>query len=293
MVTIRIINEDEASQSAKAIYEDIRVSLGMPWVGIIIKAFASYFEFLRHGWTQMKPSVLTAWFERSADDIKTLAICLMRTMQPISNHVNVLRRLGYSNNQVEEINQVVEVLNYGNTKLLIFAAALGESLDNGKIPGNSYYADKWTIRPKYASLDRLEMIEESQATGELLDVYEDIKKTLDLPFVNSDYKALAKWHGYLPIAWKDLKPKVMSEDYRLNYEALSTYASHIARNLPRGFRIDQNILVALGYNANQISEIKETVGLFRRLLPGLILNVAAFKLALNPELCLIRRKVLG
>jgi hypothetical protein len=39
-------------------------------------------------------------------------------------------------------------------------------------------------------------------------IYEDIKTTLQLPFVNTDYRAFARWPSYFALAWKDLRDKV-------------------------------------------------------------------------------------
>jgi hypothetical protein len=34
---------------------------------------------------------------------------------------------------------------------------------------------------------------------------EDLKRVLNLPFVNTDYRALARWPSYWAMAWGDLR----------------------------------------------------------------------------------------
>lgn len=41
-------------------------------------------------------------------------------------------------------------------------------------------------------------------------IYEDVKTTLKLPFINTDYRALARWPSYFAIAWQDLKHVAMT-----------------------------------------------------------------------------------
>lgn len=38
-------------------------------------------------------------------------------------------------------------------------------------------------------------------------LYKDIKATLRLPFVNTDYRAFARWPSYFTLAWADLREK--------------------------------------------------------------------------------------
>ena len=45
----------------------------------------------------------------------------------------------------------------------------------------------------------------ADANPEVRAVYDDIMATLGLPFVNTDYRALARWPSYFALAWSDLK----------------------------------------------------------------------------------------
>ncbi len=45
------------------------------------------------------------------------------------------------------------------------------------------------------------MIEESEATGKVEEIYDDIKKTLGIDFVPNMYKAIATNPSYLEITW--------------------------------------------------------------------------------------------
>lgn len=49
------------------------------------------------------------------------------------------------------------------------------------------------------------MIEESDATGKVKEIYDEIKKTLGIDFVPNMYKAIAKNPSYLEITWKKIQ----------------------------------------------------------------------------------------
>jgi hypothetical protein len=46
-------------------------------------------------------------------------------------------------------------------------------------------------------------------------VYRDIKQTLGVPIVNSDYQALARWSAFFLPAWEDIKLWRERPEYQL------------------------------------------------------------------------------
>ena len=58
------------------------------------------------------------------------------------------------------------------------------------------------------------LIEAHHADAPTRAVYDDIKTTLGLPFVNTDYRALARWPSHFARAWNDLRPVVETPAYR-------------------------------------------------------------------------------
>lgn len=123
------------------------------------------------------------------------------------------------------------------------------------------------------------MVEEHHALGGLKTVYEDIKATLGLPFVNSDYKAMGRWPSYLALAWGDLKPSIDSDPYTLIRQAIHEQALAAVEGLPHAYLVDRAEAIAVGLTDEQVDELMKVIGLFQWLLSGLILNVTYFKLA--------------
>ena len=75
-----------------------------------------------------------------------------------------------------------------------------------------------TEHPKECSKEKVafvNVIEESEATGKVKEVYEDIQKTLGIDFVPNMYKAMANNPEYLDITWEKMQ-SVMTKQGKLD-----------------------------------------------------------------------------
>ena len=61
----------------------------------------------------------------------------------------------------------------------------------------------------------VKVVEESEATGKVKEIYEDIKKTLGIDFVPNMYKAMANNPEYLDTAWKKVQA-IMTKQGKLD-----------------------------------------------------------------------------
>ena len=61
----------------------------------------------------------------------------------------------------------------------------------------------------------VKVVEESEATGKVKEVYEDIQKTLGIDFVPNMYKAMANIPGYLDVTWNKIQ-SIMTEQGKLD-----------------------------------------------------------------------------
>ena len=57
----------------------------------------------------------------------------------------------------------------------------------------------------------VKVVEESEATGEVKEVYEDIKKTLGIDFIPNMYKAMANKPEYLKTTWEKVQTIMTSQ----------------------------------------------------------------------------------
>lgn len=280
---VRPVPEYQAKGELKEVYEDLKKELGVPWVGVITQALAYYEPFFKEAWRQLKPSVKTNLFENRCNQIRLESWNGVSAQLIDHNQAEILKERGYKDKEIEEIKELLDILDYGNPKYLVFATVVKDALLNGKMEGTPpSNPDDLFPRPPVRSGDSsLLMVEEHHATSGLTDIYEDIKTTLNLPFVNSDYKAQGRWPSYLEVAWNELKPFIDTAEYNSLRNHINAMAYDLARNLPYSYTLDQELSFNLGMDVTEIDELIEVISLFQYLLSGLIINVSYFKASLS------------
>jgi len=111
-------------------------------------------------------------------------------------------------------------------------------------------------------------------------LYTDIRDTLGLPFVNTDYRAFARWPSYFSAAWPDLKVAIQTSSYEVHVGRVHERALSIAAELPNTTGLTSTALQAAAERDVSIEEVLAVVRLFQWLLPGLAINVAFLRTAL-------------
>jgi halocarboxylic acid dehydrogenase DehI len=282
-VIVRPIPEHRADETLGRAYRDLKITLGVPWVGVITQALAYYRSFFLEAWRQFRPTARCRFFERVSDELRLVAWAGMSSSFAISSQRKKLEAFGYSDREIAQIEATLDLFDYGNQKYLILATAVAASLVDDRALGTSPSSDARDRLPR-SPISQIApipvMVEEHHADADLRALYDDIKVTLNLPFVNSDYKALARWPSYLKLAWDELKPRLSEPPYATVRQSIHDLALEAVDRLPYPYRMDRRAAAAVGMSAVEIDELCRTILLFQWLLSGLILNVSCFKLAL-------------
>lgn len=283
-VTVRPVPEHQADAALTEVYQDLKATLAVPWVGVITQALAHYRPFFVEAWKRFQPSAQTYYFERHCDAIRLRAWEEMAGAFAIKPQSQRLAALGYSDRELADIRATLDIFDYGNPKYLVLATAVKESLCRARRLGGRKGANRRDGMPRspiYQTGPVPVMVEEHHALGGLQAVYEDIKATLELPFVNSDYKAMARWPSYLELAWGDLKPCIRTSEYQRVRQAIHEQALKTVDNLPHEYFMDQAAALEAGLSDQDASELVDVISLFQWLLSGLIINVTHFKLSVT------------
>lgn len=282
-VIVRPIPEHRADQALSEIYRELKVAFGVSWVGVITQSVAYYRSFFAEAWQRFSPSAKTRFFEGASDRMRCSSCVHMEKSFFIAGQSARLQEIGYSSREIAQIRTVLDIFDYGNPKYLIFATAIKEGLMTGRSFGGSAEAahDSVPLLPT-CQIDTIPvMVEEHHAGGALSDVYADIKRTLQLPFINSDYKAMARWPSYLEQAWAAVKRCIDTPAYHAARLDVHRQALAAVDALPFAYRMSRADALRAGLNEAEIEELIRTISLFQWLLSGLILNVTHFKLAMN------------
>ena len=280
-IRVKPVPEHRADEELSAVYRDLKATLGVPWVGVVTQAYAHYRPFFVEAWRQLRPTADSAFFHEASADLQRLSWDEMSAFD-ITPQRPALEAAGYADRELAQILDLLDLFDEGNPKYLILATVIRASLVEGRRLGptqSTRLASKSS--PRASQVGALPvMVEEHHAFGDLRGLYGEMKATLNLPFVNSDYKAMARWPSYLKLAWESLKPHLGGPAYARARQRLHARSVALMDEVPFPFLVDRDAAKALGMADGDLDELARTAELFQWLLPGLMLNVSHFKLSL-------------
>lgn len=184
--------------------------------------------------------------------------------------------MGYSAGEIDQIRDMIEIFAAGNMPYIMLATQVRLLLENHNLSTNRS-TDPRKKLPVNGPIPSLMLIEPHHGNAQLQELYEDIKTTLGLPFLNTDYRALARWPSYFYRAWQNLKPNIAKDEYTSVVTKVHEKAVQLALDLPNpGALISEQLQTAAKQDAS-LDEILDVVRLFQYLLPGLAVNVGFFR----------------
>ncbi len=273
---LKLVGESEAQGRTSEIFQEIKQALGVPHVNVIFQAWAAYPAFLELHWQALKPAVETGNFFALAERLRADAYTRTHNYFPISDLGAQLEKAQLSAEDRQAIEEVVELFNYNNPLLLLMASAQLQALETHT---GSYKPATPAEHPVY---DRKpELVEEEAAPERVRRIYDDIRRTLGLPFINTDYRAFARWPDFLEIYWRSVKPTIESPLYVKCQLGLRESAWVLAHELPAPMEMGVEQLIAAGLDEDDITSVTRITELFVRTLSGLVLNVAFAKVGLE------------
>jgi hypothetical protein len=277
---LAIVNESDASAPVTECFEEITNSLGFAVVNVLFRAFAKYPTLLRLQWEVLKPNALTQDFFDKTEVIRRQAVAAVKDHFTVTDYRGVLRMRGSSDDAIKEIKATLDFFLYGDPFLLLMASSLQSALAGTPLRGKPWAH----LLPHYTHPTRtfrVPLVEMAEAPPNIQAVYREIQRVANLPFVPSDYRALGRWPHFLELAWEDWKKKIPTSAYQREVRRLNELAVALAEDLPFAVALNAQGLRKAQFTPSQIADILATVDLFQGLLPGLITNVAAFRIGLE------------
>jgi len=275
--TIRPIPEYAADVALTEVYDRTKRGLDVPWMGVVAMAFAQYRHFYDGLWHAMEPVVATKAFGDACAELRATAEAEALALSPTKLRPK-LTALGYDDREIEEIKHCNAVFSSGNMPYVLMATLARLLLEghawDGHGPTDPLEGSAGTA-PKPA------LIEPHHADPSVAALYADIRQTLGLPFVNTDYRAFARWPSYFGPAWTDLRSIVLTDDYEHAVQRVHTTAVSLANGLPNMSGMTPQQIIGSAERDGEFSEILSVVRLFQWLLPGLAVNVAVLRLQLR------------
>ena len=261
-------------------YADMKNVLQVPWMGVVTMAFSHYPRFFEVLWDGLRPIAQSRPFVDACTELRAYTEARVLDLEP-GPIVRRLQTLGYAPREIGQIRASIEVFSHGNFPYLLTATAarrLLEGLELGVSKDAPAYDGCHAPQVDVPFV----LMESHHADHDTRALYQDIKTTLGLPFVNTDYRALARWPSYFALAWHDLKPAVNADQHAEICIAVHRRADEItARSLPNPKGLTADVLRGAAERDGQYDEILQVARLFQWLLPGLVTNIAFFRAQLD------------
>ncbi len=256
-------------------YADMKEVLQVPWMGVVTMAYAHYPGFFVELWRGLRPLCLSRPFVEGARELRAAAERAARDLAP-PPIAGRLENMGYGEREIAGIRSAIEVFSHGNHLYALIATIVRFLLEGGAMGGESA-APEFAGRHAPDVAVPFVLMEAHHADAPTRARYDEIKAALGLPFVNTDYRALARWPSYFALAWGDLEPVVGTPAHEAGCEAYHGRALALAQTLPNPGGLAPAALKAAAERDAPLDEILDVCRLFQHLLPGLAVNVAFFR----------------
>lgn len=270
-----LVDPAQAPSEIQACLDEIQDTLGIPWKPANWRAYAMYPAVLQLFWERLKPITQTESFLEDAIAITE------QVYQDIHDWYQPGYQADVNEAQRRQIQRELNAFSFGNPQLLIQQVALSRALA-GEIVGEDGPVE---VRrgPNAYRHPEIQCIGEQTAqdrSSELQQVYHDIKQTLDVPIVNSDYQALACWSDFLIAAWEDIKRWRERPEYHLLKQTIVQRAEEAINHLHPTLIIGEQEVRDRLDNPEDFEQIRQIVQMSNHILPELILQDALFHVGL-------------
>ncbi|MGY8904077.1 MAG: halocarboxylic acid dehydrogenase DehI family protein [Burkholderiales bacterium] len=280
---IHPLPEYKATGARKAVYEDTKAVLGVPWMGVVTMAFSHYPSFYQTLWSGVRPLCQSRAFGDACLRLRAFTEAQAADF-PLADLQPALRSQGYAERELDDIRAIIEVFSVGNMPYLLLATLARLLLQGNEMGGPVSPGAAQVMAGMTPVVERrLILLERHHADAPTRAVYDDIQATLGLPLINTDYRALARWPSYFAAAWGNLKPVILGNDYPQRAEAIHYEAVRLALALPNPGGLRSAALQSAALADAPKGEVDSVVGLFQWLLPGLVANVAGFQRQIKPS----------
>ena len=264
---LRLISTSEAPPQTRAIFDELRHSLGVPTVPALYRAYAAFPEFLELHWQAFRPVLASRQFfllgARLAAESYTRAhnyfeIPSLPSRGPASEAAGGL-----------PIAQVLDYYQYLDPLLLLIASAQMQAFEGAigqaeAAPDEARHAN-FPVAPC--------LLDDAHASVAVQRVWEERRRILHLAFVSEEHRALACWPEFYLECWTALKQLLPSPIYADCQYRIGESACVLARELPERIETEISQLLDAGVDSEAVTSLARIQEAFVEALTGLLLDV--------------------
>jgi Halocarboxylic acid dehydrogenase DehI len=271
------VKESQAERETAEIYSEIKRSLGIPHVNMVFQVFAGFPRFLPLFWNAAQSMLATREFFAGADRLGAEAYTRMHNYFAVPDFRSRIEELQFSPGAERELRDVVELYHYNYPVLLLLCAAQMQAFENPET--NVRQATSLEQQPQQR--DNVILVEEENAPAPTRRIYDDIKHTMDTPFLNTCYVNFGRWPDFLREYWDKLKPIMLTAQYRQHCGAIRDSALALAADLPQPLQLSISDMEQAGITRDDLNAIVQTTEFFVDLESKQTLNMAYTKIGLE------------
>lgn len=272
-----LVREAEASSRVLEIFQQIKTALGVPHVNVLFQAYAAYPFFFNLFWEQFQPLLATQEFFDLAERLRAEAFTRMHNYFKIPDLCARMNDMSFSAGASHELAETVELLHYNNSLLLLMAAAQLQGFD-----GPVGAARKSAPSPEHPVYkQKLVLVEENAAPPNTRKIFDEMRRTLNISVINTDYRAFARWPDFLVDYWSVLKNVAQTPIYKESCVGMRDSALMQAQELPAQLNLTFLQFENSGMGNNEIAAVVRVTQKFVNMLSGLVLNIALAKIGLE------------
>jgi hypothetical protein len=274
---LRLIPESEADNATSEIYAEIKHALGIPYINPMFQAYAAYPAYFRLLWKALQPALETGEFFSAAQRIAAESYTRVHNYLSVPDLSRKVKEMDFSPGALDELRDVIDLYLYNNSVLLLICGAQMQAFENPAAGARP--ATEPAEHPSHP--ERPILVQESHAPPETRKIYEDIKKTLGTPFLNTSYINFGRWPDFLRVYWETIKPVILTPLYEENRAGIQQSALSLALELPRPLPLSPAQTEEAGVSAGDLNDAIQVTEFFLQLLSKQLLNIAFAKIGLE------------
>jgi hypothetical protein len=274
---LRLVPEVEADSEILEIYAEIKHALGLPYVNPMFQALAAYPKYFKTLWKALSPDLETGEFFSLAKRIAAEAYTRVHNYLNVPNLSRKVQEMEFSPGAQEELRDVIDLYLYNNSVLLLIAAAQMQGFENpGAVARPASVPAEHPSHP-----ERPVLVDERHAPPETRRIYDDIKKTMGTPVLNTSYINFGRWPDFLREYWAGLKPVMLTPIYEQNRIAIRNSGMGLATELPRPLQLSPTQLEEVGVSHGDLDAVIHINDFFLEQLSKQLLNISFAKIGLE------------
>ncbi|HEY7294855.1 MAG TPA: hypothetical protein VH916_07420 [Dehalococcoidia bacterium] len=230
------VREEDAPTSVRALYQEMREVLRVPFVDQLWRVLANEPDYLAAAWRWLAPWLGGMEAERLADGLRHAAVIELAIGLPAHKAFRGdMTRNEIGADDRERISNFTMAAHYVLPKLLLAATAL-----TNRAGGSAAQSDRSIQREEplprgvAEGMPRVEPIDPDEAFGEIPGLFAAIRAAHGYQPIADYYRTIARAGDFLRIAWNPLRPIVGDPEYTKQCRSVLDAAGAAAISLVHG-----------------------------------------------------------